>query len=112
MNIQYSEKGSNSSSEQVGNLFSTSKDDSHAIPLIEYRWIMYLSPEPFKTFPHEWIDGNVFTSNAEYLDVTIRLYKDDEVKSSFVFRDIILAGINNSTLELTTDMEYKYVSGS
>ena len=66
-----------------------------------------------KTFPHEWIDGkNYFTSNAEYIDVTIRLYKDDEVKGSFVFRDIKLADINNSILELTTDMEYEYVSGS
>ena len=65
-----------------------------------------------KTFPHEWIDGNVFTSNAEYIDVTIRLYKNEEVKGSFVFRDIKLADINNSILELTTDMEYEYVSGS
>lgn len=65
-----------------------------------------------KTFPHEWLDGNIFTSNAEYIDVAIRLYKDEEVKGSFVFRDIKLSGINNSTLELTTDMEYQYVSGS
>lgn len=65
-----------------------------------------------KTFPHEWLDGDIFTSKAEYIDVTIRLYKDEEVKGSFVFRDIKLSSINNSTLELTTDMEYEYVSGS
>lgn len=65
-----------------------------------------------KTFPHEWLDGNIFTSNAEYIDVTIRLYKDEEVKATFVFRDIKLADINNSTLELTTDMVYEYVFGS
>lgn len=64
-----------------------------------------------KVFPHEWIEGNVFTPNAEYIDVAIRLYKDDEIKGSFIFKDIKLSDINNTTLELTPDMEYEFVLG-
>lgn len=40
VNVQYSGKGSNSSSEQVLSPVLPSVDDSHAIPLIEYRWFM------------------------------------------------------------------------
>ena len=58
------------------------------------------------------IDGNTFTSNAKYIDSAISLLKDEEVKGSFIFRDIILVDIYNSTLELTTDLEYEYAYSS
>ena len=78
------------------------------------KWVGIIKNQNYEqtTWENPWVCKNYFTSNAEYIDVTIRLYKDDEVKGSFVFRDIKLADINNSILELTTDMEYEYVSGS
>ena len=65
-----------------------------------------------RTFPHEWFDGNIFTPNAEYIDIAIRLYKGEEVIGYFVFKDIKLSEINNSTFELAAGMAYEYVSTS
>lgn len=43
-------EGSTSSREQVGNLFSSSNDKTHTIPLIKYRCVRYLTPGPCKIF--------------------------------------------------------------